>query len=202
MPSTESTRSTRDRILDAVGELMRGVGLAHTTTKEIARVAGCSEAALYKHFGSKEELFVRVLEERVPHLGQLLTALGGDAGERAVEEVLTEVARHAALFYEKSFPVAASLYADTQLLRRHHAKLRDLGTGPRKPLEALAAYLRAERDAGRLRADADADAAAALLLGACFQRAFLDDFRGGEQPAQPLDDFAAALARTLLEGVG
>jgi AcrR family transcriptional regulator len=44
----------RVRILDAAHELMLTLGLARTTTKEIARAAGCSEAALYKHFASKE----------------------------------------------------------------------------------------------------------------------------------------------------
>ena len=37
---------------------MRTIGLARATTKEIARAADCSEAALYKHFTGKEELFV------------------------------------------------------------------------------------------------------------------------------------------------
>ncbi|GAA2446475.1 helix-turn-helix domain-containing protein [Streptomyces macrosporus] len=194
--------STRNRILDAAERLMRTIGLAHTTTKEIARAAGCSEAALYKYFASKEELFVHVLEERLPRLGPLLRELEADPGERSVEENLAEIARRAALFYESSFPIAASLYADPRLLKRHHAMMRELGTGPRKPLSALSAYLRAERDAGRVRPDADTDAAAALLLGACAQRAFLYDFPGGERPEQPVEEFAAALARTVLAGIG
>ncbi|MCT2592203.1 TetR/AcrR family transcriptional regulator [Streptomyces sp. N2-109] len=202
MPTEKPTRSTRDRILDAAHALMRTIGLARTTTKEIARAAGFSEAALYKHFSSKEELFVQVLEERLPPLGPLLNELGADPGDRSVHANLAEIATRAALFYESSFPIAASLYADPTLLRRHHRATQALGTGPRKPVEALARYLRAEREAGRIRPGADPDAAAALLLGACAQRAFLYDFQGGERPEQPLDDFASAVARTLLEGVG
>ncbi|HZG02687.1 MAG TPA: helix-turn-helix domain-containing protein [Streptomyces sp.] len=194
--------STRDRILEAAERLMRTIGLARTTTKEIARAAGCSEAALYKYFASKEELFVRVLEERLPRLGALLEELTAEPGERSVAENLTEIARHAALFYESSFPIAASLHADPRLLKRHHAAMRELGAGPRKPLLALSAYLRAEREAGRIRPGADTDAAAALLLGACAQRAFLYDFPGGEVPDQPLEEFAAALAHTVLAGIG
>lgn len=60
------TKPARVRILDAAHELMLTVGLARATTKEIARAAGCSEAALYKYFDTKEELFVRVLAERLP----------------------------------------------------------------------------------------------------------------------------------------
>ncbi|MFJ2441092.1 MULTISPECIES: TetR family transcriptional regulator [unclassified Streptomyces] len=46
---------TRARILDAAASLMTTVGLTRTTTKEIARAVGCSEAALYKHFRDKKE---------------------------------------------------------------------------------------------------------------------------------------------------
>ena len=56
----------RVRILDAAHELMLTVGLARATTKEIAKAAGCSEAALYKYFASKEELFIRVLGNGCP----------------------------------------------------------------------------------------------------------------------------------------
>ncbi|NLU66965.1 TetR/AcrR family transcriptional regulator [Streptomyces sp. HNM0574] len=199
MPTPTSTRS---RILDAAERLMRTIGLARTTTKEIAREAGCSEAALYKHFTNKEELFVHVLWERLPRLNPLLDELNaeGAGASRPVEDSLVEIARQAALFYERSVPIAASLHAEPALKQRHYAALRELGAGPRLPLDALSRYLRTQRDAGRLRADADTDAAAALLLGACAQRAFLHDF-SADEPPQPLDDFARALARTLLTGL-
>ncbi|MGW0756714.1 TetR/AcrR family transcriptional regulator [Streptomyces sp. NPDC002814] len=190
----------RVRILDAAHELMLTLGLARATTKEIAKAAGCSEAALYKHFASKEDLFIRVLAERLPRLGPLLASLAAEPGRHTLEENLTEIARQAALFYEQSFPIAASLYAETQLKRRHDDAMRQMGMGPHKPIEGLDAYLRAERDAGRIRADADTFAAASLLLGACAQRAFAYDATPeGVRP--PLDTFARRLARTLLAGV-
>ncbi|MEU8378757.1 helix-turn-helix domain-containing protein [Streptosporangium sp. NPDC048865] len=202
-------KPTRVRILDAADQLMRTVGLARTTTKEIARVAGCSEAALYKHFDSKEELFTFVLRERLPRLAPLLAELesGGAAGQgHDVGETLAEIARHAVAFYASTFPIAASLFSDPALLRRHGEEMDRLDMGPHKPLDALAAYLREQRAAGRLRAGADPEAAAALFLGACFQRAFLEAFSGDRPPpgpaARPIDEFAAALAGTLLEGVG
>ncbi|MFF6907959.1 TetR/AcrR family transcriptional regulator [Streptomyces sp. NPDC012389] len=192
-------KPARVRIVDAAHELMGSIGLARTTTKEIARAAGCSEAALYKYFPSKEELFVTVLKERLPKLGGLLGDLV--AGEGSVEANLTEVARQAALFYEQTFPMAASLYAEPQLKRRHEQGLRELGTGPHMPIQGLDAYLRAEQRAGRVRADADTYAAASLLLGACAQRAFAYDALPGGTPPRPLEEFAASLARTLLAGI-
>ncbi|WP_225824982.1 TetR/AcrR family transcriptional regulator [Streptomyces naphthomycinicus] len=194
------TKPARVRILDAAHELMLTVGLARATTKEIARAAGCSEAALYKYFDSKEDLFVRVLAERLPRLAPLLGSLAAAPGQGTLEENLTEIARQAALFYEQSFPIAASLYAETSLKQRHDEALRALGSGPHLPIQGLDAYLRAEQTAGRVRAGADTYAAASLLLGACAQRAFAyDATESGERP--PADEFAARLARTLLGGI-
>lgn len=194
-------KPTRVRIVDAARDLMRTVGLARTTTKEIARAAGCSEAALYKYFSSKEELFLAVLDERLPRLGGLLDTLAADPGGRTVEQNLTEVARQAALFYEQTFPVVASLYAEPQLKQRHEDAMRSYGKGPHKPVEGLTAYLRAEQRHGRIAADADPAAAAALLLGACVQRAFVWEMTPDRRPPDSLDDFARGIARTLTAGI-
>lgn len=194
------SKPARIRILDAAHELMLTLGLSRATTKEIAKAAGCSEAALYKYFASKEELFIRVLEERLPRLGPLLERLTAEPERHSLEENLTAIARQAALFYEQSFPIAASLYAETQLKRRHDEAMRAMGAGPHMPIRGVAAYLRAEQQAGRVQPGVDTYAAASLLLGACAQRAFAyDATQDGVAP--PLDTFAPALARTLLTGI-
>lgn len=197
-------KPARARIIDAAHRLMLTIGLARATTKEIAKAAGCSEAALYKHFASKEELFVAVLKERLPKVDGILKRLIADPGEgeRTVEQNLTEIAREAALFYEQSFPIAASLYAEPRLRNRHNAAMRELGTGPHVPIRGVDAYLRAEQSAGRVRADADTYAAASLLLGACAQRAFAYAATEDGRPPQSLDEFAASVARALLRGIG
>ncbi|MFI1580097.1 TetR/AcrR family transcriptional regulator [Embleya sp. NPDC020630] len=209
---------TRQRIVDAAEHLMRTLGLARTTTKEIARAAGCSEAALYKHFTGKEELFVAVLQERLPPLGPLLAQLSGEAVESGeaggtgesgagadvaggdVERRLAAIVRRAVEFYEESMPIASSLFAEPALLHRHREALRGIGAGPQVPLRMLADYLAVERDRGRIAPDADPDAAAALLLGACYQRAFLRHFMGVED-GPPVAEFAASTARTLMRGI-
>ncbi|MFF2957565.1 TetR/AcrR family transcriptional regulator [Streptomyces sp. NPDC057963] len=196
-------KPARVRIVEAAHQLMLTIGLARATTKEIARAAGCSEAALYKHFPSKEELFAAVLKERLPKLTPLLKRLivSPGAGERTVEQNLTEIARQAALFYEQSFPIAASLYAEPRLRQRHNDAMRELGTGPHVPIRGLDAYLRSEQAAGRVRADADTYAAASLLLGACVQRAFAYDATESGGPPQSLDEFAASVAGTLMRSL-
>ncbi|MFE7317887.1 TetR/AcrR family transcriptional regulator [Streptomyces sp. NPDC057555] len=199
---------TRSRILDAAATLMTSVGLAHTTTKQIAKAAGCSEAALYKHFRSKEEIFVGVLHERVPQFSDALAELPEKAGDaRGPAAHLGEVALAAVRFYRRSFPIAASLFASPELLATHRRKLDELGTvGPHNASRQLAAYLEAEQGLGRISASADPHATANLLIGACFHRAFLDLFFDGEAPAGALrpadeEEFAAETVRALLGGL-
>lgn len=61
-----SPRLPFDKRRQAIVEAVRGVfaenGFHGTTTRELARTAGVSEALLYKHFPSKESLYAEMLE--------------------------------------------------------------------------------------------------------------------------------------------
>jgi AcrR family transcriptional regulator len=186
---------TKDRILDAAADVMTRLGLARTTTKEIARAAGCSEALLYKHFRDKEEIFLGVLTHREPRFPAVLTGLLDRSGT-TLREDLVEVVASGVRFYAAGMAIGTSMLGDPVLVARQREWLRARGTGPQKPNEWLAGHLR-----GRLPAGADPDAAAAMLLGACFQRAFLVHLLGPDAELHPpADEFAAAVVDTLLAG--
>ncbi|MHC1561188.1 TetR/AcrR family transcriptional regulator [Actinomycetospora sp. C-140] len=203
MPSHRSS-TTRERMLDAALEVMRSRGVARATTKEIAREAGFSEAALYKHFDDKTALFVAVLVERVPsRLGEVLDRLPERVGTADVEDVLAEVAREALAFYRETFPLGASLFSEPTVFAAHRAALDRLGTGPHVAVDAVASYLAAEGDAGRVDTGVAPRAAALLLLGACQMTAFLEAFTDGPRPSPAEDaataaELARAAARSLL----
>ncbi|MGW3997238.1 TetR/AcrR family transcriptional regulator [Amycolatopsis sp. NPDC004772] len=182
---------SREEIVAAAAKVMREQGYAHATTKVIAQTAGYSEAMLYKHFRDKTDLFRSVLAEELPALGTLLAELTADPGRAPLRDNLVRLTRLGLAFYVDSFPIAVSMFSSKELLRSHRERLR--GHGPHLPLRGVADYLRAERALGRIKAEADVEAAAALLLGACFQQAFLATFEERE-PA----DFAERLADTLL----
>lgn len=167
--------TTRDRILDGAAEVMRTHGLAKTTTKEIARAAGLSEAMLYKVFRDKVDLFLAVLAERLPRIAAL--SQEGTESEPAPGGLEALVAELLA-FYLESFPIAASLFSDPDLLGRYRDALRERGAGPHRVVEGVAAYLRAEQQAGRIAPAAGTDVVAELLVGACLHRAFLLCFAG------------------------
>jgi AcrR family transcriptional regulator len=135
---------------------MRTQGYARATTKEIARAAGYSEAALYKHFQDKSEIFLRVLEEEMPGLAALLARLDRRAGTSDVRGNLEEVVVTAIRFYADTFPIAVSLYSSRALLAAHRDRLRQLGRGPRTPEELLTRYLAAEQRLHRRATDGGA----------------------------------------------
>lgn len=157
---------TRERILDAAAELLRTRGVMHATTKQIAQTARVSEPTLYKYFGDKERLLLTVLEERLSDLSRVTVR----PGEGDVEQNLAEIACAVLDFYQQSIPMLGALLADPQRTAAHRMSMSRHGAGPEKAVAFFAAYLRAEQDLGRLAHDADPDASAALLVGACFRR--------------------------------
>ena len=189
---------TRDRILDAAAEVVLQLGLARATTKEIARASGFSEATLYKHFRDKNELVLAVLHERLPPFIPLLAGLADRVGTGTVTGTLEEVAASAVAFYEVGTPMMGSLFAEQALLARHRDEIQAAGAGPHLANRALAHYLRGEQKAGRIAADADPDAAAVLLLGACLQRAFFRHLVGERASTGSAERFAQQIVRALV----
>ncbi len=68
----------RDQILQASVELFSKRGFAGTTTKEIAKMAGVSEALVFRHFSTKDELYNAILEGKSCQLGFMRTVSGGN----------------------------------------------------------------------------------------------------------------------------
>jgi TetR/AcrR family transcriptional regulator, mexJK operon transcriptional repressor len=70
----------RRREIAAVAErVFLGRGFAETTMQIIAEEAGASKETLYRHFGSKEELFSTVIRSRSARI------TGGNEGDLSVE---------------------------------------------------------------------------------------------------------------------
>jgi AcrR family transcriptional regulator len=188
---------TRDRIVDAARRLILTKGLVRATTREIAAAAQVSEGTLYNHFANKEEMFLAALGQLPSGFIALIVGLQQRVGSEPVRDVLTDVAQVGIDFYGDAIPMGASIFADPELLVRHRALLASRGAGPQRANEALAAYLRAEQELGRVRADADPEAIAYLLLGAIYQRAYWRQFLGQEASPEADAAFIARLIDTL-----
>lgn len=86
MPGTRGKRRRR-QLLEAALEAFSSVGYDRATTREIAESAGVSEAALFKYFPSKRELFMEVLREFGP--AELLDVPVDALGELRADEALS-----------------------------------------------------------------------------------------------------------------
>lgn len=194
--------STRDAILDGALHVMRTRGLARTTTKEIAKAAGYSEATLYKVFDDKTDIFLSVQAERLPGVGVLGEGPESLAGTGSVEGNLRRMVVEMTGFYATVLPIGMSVFSDSDLLVRHRDAIRSRGPGPEVVSEGVRAYLAAERAAGRVVADAPVDGAAMALTGACMHRAFLWCFDGepadGIGASPSVDAFAAEVVASVL----
>lgn len=90
------TQQTADRrrgeILDAALRLFAEKGFRETTMAALAQAVGLSEAALYRYFQSKDEIFTALVRERTSALSLVGDFAGSEAGTTDVEGELRRVA--------------------------------------------------------------------------------------------------------------
>src|ERR1700730_2055966 len=142
-------RDTRTRILEAAAQLLRDKGVSGTTTREIARAAGLSDAAIYSHFKSRGDLLKALIPVSLVDYKGSAEAFLKRVGQGTVKgnlKFLMELARD---FFRDASPKIALILAEPELFT-------DLGgrpISPDKPNRAetlLADYVRAEQRMGRI----------------------------------------------------
>lgn len=134
----EQARQTRQRILDQAIRALADAGPHGITLAEVARGAGVSEPTLYRHFGSREQLY-EALEERAQE----------EIGLPPVPGTLDEFPGHAAKLYATFGANAALLRA---LIRTGLGRdIREQGRAKRTRLlrNALAEHAPHLDEAGR-----------------------------------------------------
>jgi hypothetical protein len=111
----------RDRILTAAVSVMRERGVAATTTKEIARVAGVAEGSIYNHFANKTELVAASMAQVASGIRDALARLAGQVGHHTVEENLAELAEAEIAFFTELLPITGPVLGDRTLREWLHA---------------------------------------------------------------------------------
>lgn len=196
-----SATPTREAILAAAEEVIRDRGVLSTTTRLIARAAGCAEGSIYNHFDNKDTLVAHVVCERLaafPERARLLPQL---AGSGDVESNLGELVELAIDFFAEMTPLTAAMMADPGSMRHHVHQIDEAGKGPRWTIRSIVDYLRREQELGRVAPGAHLEGAAMALVGGALHRAHLAAAWDLEVFADDQDP-ATELARAVTAGLG
>lgn len=143
--------ATRARIFAAATQEFTRHGYAGARGDRIAVRARCSERMVYYYFGSKDGLFVAVLEEAYRRFDEAEAALELD-NERPVESLLEIVAF--VMAYYREHPEFVTLLNSENLHRgRHISKSRRAGEYSSPAIGVVGQVLRSGVDQGLFRAD-------------------------------------------------
>jgi AcrR family transcriptional regulator len=171
--------AVRDHILDAAHRVIVRDGLAQASTRAIADEAGVAIGTLYNYFEARQQLVAETMLRRARLLSGPLHELPSRAGSGAVADNLRRFAGALSDMLDRLVPLFAAAFSDGELLEAIRRTMA-AGHGSSGPfaVHPIEAYLAAEQALGRVAADADCRAAAALVVSVCHERAFLDHFFG------------------------
>ncbi|MFN8619943.1 MAG: helix-turn-helix domain-containing protein [Chloroflexota bacterium] len=165
---TERGDRTRARLIEATLAVVAQVGYARASTRAIAQHAGVAEGTIYRHFPDKTALFfAAALESSAPALAWV-EELPARAGQDTVESNLTAALTQLATLQERVLPLELAIQSDPELSAQRRTAMAAAGPLPVGPPAAIAAYLAAERRAGRVRADVDPVEVSLILLWILF----------------------------------
>jgi len=194
-----SSADRREQILEVATGLFAQQGFQGTTTKVIAEKSGVTEALIFRHFPSKEELYWAVIERKIDcaaPLERLLENLeaGGDDLDilsRVAFEVLERRAKDQTLS-------RLLLYS---ALEKHDLSARFFRNYIANYFEVLARFVRQGIAAGRFR-KIDPLLAARGFLGMVIYHSWIQELYGGKEVQDfDLHVVSRTLARIWLQGV-
>jgi AcrR family transcriptional regulator len=145
-------RRREQDIVDATRALFDERGVQDIPIDDIARAVGLSRALIYRHFSSKEELFILTITRYLAELSERL-----DEAAAGAEDPVERLEAVTGTFADFALEYPAFLDCAISLLRRPHEVLREmvsdavwirLGLGMASCLGVCADVLREGRDAG------------------------------------------------------
>jgi AcrR family transcriptional regulator len=164
MPTGVALRDAREQLFGAAERVMLRDGPSALTSRAVTTEAGCAKGVLHRHFADFDAFLAELVLDRIARLDHQAAALRESAGTGTVADNLTRALME--LFGSVAVAVVGLVISRDDL----RARLRETRpTGVPVLTEAaamVASYLAAERDLGRIAADADVDTLAPTLIGA------------------------------------
>jgi AcrR family transcriptional regulator len=125
-------------------------GFRGTTTKEIAHAAGVSEAMVFRHFATKEELYAAILDHKACSSGRFEPAeMAADGIKRKDDRVVFESLALGALNHHENDPEFQRLLLHSAL-EKHELAQMFFDEFVRRVYEFLGSYIRERQREGAL----------------------------------------------------
>ncbi|MBT3190535.1 MAG: TetR/AcrR family transcriptional regulator [Anaerolineae bacterium] len=137
-------KKARQRILEAAAESFQTLGYARTTTQAIADKAGVAEVTLFRHFGDKQTLFKKIIQQigGGVNFELLEEKLSGD-----LEADLTTISQHALHFFITQQDAIRMLMFESV----HFPEMKvALAQNPNGMIELLVRYFAKQHDASKV----------------------------------------------------
>jgi len=164
VPTGVHIRDVRDQLFDAAERVLLRDGPDALTSRAVTTEAGCAKGVLYRHFEDFDAFLADLVLDRRDRMDTQAAALRAAAGTGTISGNLASALT--ALFSS----VAVAMVSLVTFRFELRARLRRVWPAG-VPLLAeavvmVADYLTAERELGRIAADADIDTLAPTLIGA------------------------------------
>jgi AcrR family transcriptional regulator len=193
-PRGKAIPDIRARLFRAGEQLAIEAGPGAISARAVAARAGVASGALYNHFEDLDDYLAELVLDRFRVQAELAAALPERAGTGTVVRNLADAL--AELLQSPTLAVAEVVRSRLGLSARVTKTLNEGAPGMAEINEAIVDYLEAERRQGRIDADADAEAAALMMLGAMHHLMLLHGFELPDAPA-----VAERVARTAVNGL-
>src|SRR6266487_1731807 len=195
------TQETREQIRAAAQQLFLQHGYLATSTDAIMVEAGISsKETLYRHYASKEELFVDVLGHLTleqQHISSTLSEMPPPHDLQSLRQALATVAREilSIMIQPEYLALLRVIIAETPRFPQLGSLFR--ATVPERGLFMLTALLRQAREQ-HIIADVDLDAVTRALQGGLLTYALLDIYLAGEDAHPPSLERADAIVEVIM----
>ena len=194
-----SAADRREQILEAATQLFARQGFQGTTTRQISEQTGVTEALVFRHFASKDELYWAVIERKIKaaapgeHMRARLSAGGSDL------EVLSGVATQ--ILERRAKDQTLSRLLLYTALENHRLSHRFFRTYVAEFYEMLAEYIRGRIAEGNFR-PVNPLLAARGFLGMVVYHSWIQELFGGKRYQNfSVQEVSKTLAEVWLQGM-
>ena len=191
--------SRREQILEIATQLFARQGYEGTTTRQISSECGVTEAMIFRHFPTKEELYWAVIERKI----------GSAKPSQRMQEALHAGGSELEVFSRVAYEILERRSQDSTLsrlllfsaLEKHTLSQRFLATYAADYYESLADYIRHRMEEGQFRVTHPLLAARAFVGMVIYHSWIQEIFGGKSQQDFDLHEVSRTLAAIWLGGM-